>query len=404
VTGAGGPPFVDRDPRALARALSAIENDPSAASWLAEVRTRPRRARVIGITGPPGAGKSTLVDRLVTAFRGGDETVAVLAVDPSSPVSGGALLGDRVRMQAHAADPGVFIRSMAARGQLGGVAAATSDAATILDAAGFDVVLIETVGVGQAEIAVVSIADVVVVVLVPGSGDEVQALKAGIMEVGDIFAINKSDRAGADELAASVRFAVSLSRSPGGAADGPPVIQTVATTGAGLPALVAALRQAPPRARTTGVGSHARVDARNPAAAAAVLDHVAFAAPDAAPVLAFLGTAFGAVPGPVERVDAHGVRVRFVAAGGADIEVLEPAAEASAVAAFLTRRGAALHHVALRVENLSSVLAALKAHGVRLIDETPRPGARGTRVAFVHPSSAGGLLVELVERGRSTDR
>jgi methylmalonyl-CoA epimerase len=121
-------------------------------------------------------------------------------------------------------------------------------------------------------------------------------------------------------------------------------------------------------------------------------------------VLAFLGTAFGAVPGPVERVDAHGVRVRFVAAGGADIEVLEPAAEASAVAAFLTRRGAALHHVALRVENLSSVLAALKARGVRLIDETPRPGARGTRVAFVHPSSAGGLLVELVERGRSTDR
>src|SRR5262249_20797786 len=154
------------------------------------------RALVVGVTGPPGAGKSTLVDRLTARLRREGRTVGIVAVDPTSPYSGGAILGDRIRMQAHATDPGVFIRSMATRGHLGGLAAATRDVITVLAAAGKDVVLVETVGVGQDEVEIVGAADVSVVVLVPGLGDEVQALKAGIMEIADVFAVNKADRDG----------------------------------------------------------------------------------------------------------------------------------------------------------------------------------------------------------------
>jgi LAO/AO transport system kinase len=179
------------DPRALARAITIIEDErPEATPLVQALFPHSGRAYLVGVTGPPGAGKSTLVDRLAGEFRRRQLTVGIVAVDPTSPYSGGAILGDRVRMQAHAGDPGVFIRSMATRGQLGGLARATSEAALVLDAAGRDVVLIETVGVGQDEVDIVRTADVSIVTVVPGTGDEVQALKAGIMEIADIFVVN----------------------------------------------------------------------------------------------------------------------------------------------------------------------------------------------------------------------
>ena len=229
------------DPRAIARGISVVENDSDAAAALVrDLFARSGRAFLVGITGAPGAGKSTLVDGLVTRWRKANHTVGVVAVDPTSPYSGGAMLGDRVRMQAHAQDAGVFIRSMATRGQLGGLARATADAALVLDAAGKDFVTIETVGVGQDEVDIVRTADVCVVVLVPGMGDEVQALKAGIMEIADIFAVNKSDRDGADRTVGDIESLLGL-HSYKDDDWRPPIVRTQATAGVGIEELDAAI-------------------------------------------------------------------------------------------------------------------------------------------------------------------
>jgi LAO/AO transport system kinase len=229
------------EPRAIARAISLIENEgPERAALVRELFPHTGRAFLVGVTGPPGAGKSTLVDRLATTLRGQGLTVGILAVDPTSPFSGGAVLGDRLRMQGHASDRGVFIRSMATRGHLGGLSRATADAALVLDAAGMDVVMIETVGVGQDEVDIVRTADVSIVTLVPGTGDEVQALKAGIMEIADVYVVNKADREGADRLAAAVESTIALqSYEPG--AWRPPIVKTTATTGEGVDRLVEAV-------------------------------------------------------------------------------------------------------------------------------------------------------------------
>jgi LAO/AO transport system kinase len=229
---------VQGDPRALARAISLIEDEaPAGAELIRRIFPRTGGAYLVGVTGPPGAGKSTLVDRLIAEIRKSGRTVGVVAVDPTSPFSGGAILGDRVRMQAHAGDAGVFIRSMATRGHLGGLARATSEAALVFDAAGKDIVLIETVGVGQDEIDIVRAADVSVVTLVPGSGDDVQALKAGIMEIADIFVVNKADREGADRTVASIDAVLSL-QAFGPADWRPPIVKTEATTGKGITELL----------------------------------------------------------------------------------------------------------------------------------------------------------------------
>ena len=221
------------DRRAIARAISSVENrDPSAVPLLRELFPKAGRARVVGITGSPGAGKSTLVEKLAVEYRRRGGRVGILAVDPTSPFSGGAILGDRVRMQSLAHDPGVYIRSMATRGQLGGLAPTTQDAVTILDAAGCEIVLIETVGVGQDEVEVARLADVTVLLLVPGLGDDIQTFKAGVMEIADLYVINKADRPGADRVEQEVTAMLSLASRPDGWR--PPIIKTVATTGQGI--------------------------------------------------------------------------------------------------------------------------------------------------------------------------
>jgi LAO/AO transport system kinase len=230
--------MVDRilagDSRAIARAISLVEDEtPAGAALIGQLYPRTGRAYVIGVTGAPGAGKSTLVDRLTVEIRRTGLTVGIIAVDPTSPFTGGALLGDRVRMSVHAQDEGVFIRSMATRGHLGGLARATGDVALVLDAAGKDIVIIETVGVGQDEVDIVRTADVSVVMLVPGTGDDVQAIKAGIMEIADIFVVNKADREGADRLVQSVAANLAL-QTFGPDQWCPPIMKTEATAGAGI--------------------------------------------------------------------------------------------------------------------------------------------------------------------------
>jgi len=229
------------DSRALARAISTVENrDPESLQLLKALFPYTGRARIIGLTGSPGAGKSTLVDQLARLYRKQDHTVGIVAVDPSSPYSGGAILGDRIRMQEHFSDPGIYIRSMATRGSLGGLAGTTADVTAVLDASGRDVVLVETVGVGQDEVDIVRLADITIVILVPGMGDDVQSIKAGIMEIADVFVINKSDHGGAERVEREIKTLQSLAVR--GDDWTPPVIKTVASEGKGIDELAEAIR------------------------------------------------------------------------------------------------------------------------------------------------------------------
>jgi LAO/AO transport system kinase len=226
------------DRRALARIVTLIENRaPHARGILAKVHAHGGHAHVVGMTGSPGAGKSTLVMQLARELRRRGQRIGVVAVDPTSPFTGGAILGDRIRMQELAGDPNVFIRSMASRGNLGGLAASTRDVVRALDAAGFDTIIIETVGAGQAEVEIVRAAQTVVVVTVPGMGDDIQAIKAGILEIADIFVVNKADRPGADQTAAELRMLLSLDEGRKERAWRVPIVKTSAATGQGIPEL-----------------------------------------------------------------------------------------------------------------------------------------------------------------------
>jgi LAO/AO transport system kinase len=361
------------DARALARLATGIENrDAQALEVLRELEPLAGGARIVGITGPPGAGKSTLVDGLALELRKRGKTLAILAVDPSSRESGGAILGDRIRMQQHHADPGIFIRSMATRGTLGGMARATADLARLMDAAGKDYVLIETVGVGQDEIEITSVAQVTVVVLVPGMGDDVQAIKAGIMEIADIFVINKSDRPGAERVEMELH-------AEGFAC---PVIRTVATEGKGIAELADAIGQAVGRQRPS-------------VKKAAAIDHLGIAVQSLEDAIRFYES-LGLSVAQREAVPAEKVDVAMLPVGESRIELLAASSPDSPIARFLEKRGPGLHHVALRVADLNAAVAGLKASGARLLNE-PRAGAGGHIYVFVHPASTGGVLLELIQ-------
>jgi len=446
------------DRRAIARAISAVENrDPTAVPLLRELFPKAGRARVIGLTGSPGAGKSTLVEKMAQDYRRGGGRVGILAVDPTSPYSGGAILGDRVRMQSLAHDPGVYIRSMATRGQLGGLAPTTQDAVTILDASGCDTVLIETVGVGQDEVEVARLADVTVLLLMPGSGDDIQTFKAGVMEIADIYVINKSDRAGADRVAQEVTAMLSLATR----ADGwqPPIIKTVATTGQGIAELIQALDEFHAFSEKGGVTNQRRKEhwrsrllellrqtlferaaagplhdgsidrqvddlllhrtdphqvvegiiaslfSRSAARDAAILPqsgemkihHVGIAVESLAAAVPIFQRVIGRAPDAEETVADQKVRVASFLLGNSRLELLEATGGDSPIARFISKRGPGIHHLALAVPDLAGALRILESNGMRLIDREPRIGAGGERIAFIHPVSTAGVLIELIE-------
>ena len=407
------------DVRALARAVSLVEDGAAEAGALLELcRGAHHGALRVGVTGPPGVGKSTLVDALTREIRQTGRTVGILAVDPSSVFTGGALLGDRIRM-GEAGDPGVYMRSMAARGHLGGLARATEDVLTVMEAAGKDVLLIETTGVGQGEIEVAWLAGVVLVVLAPGMGDGVQALKAGVLEIASVYVLNKADLEGVERLEQEMRGMLELSMETAGRA----VVKTVAISGEGVVELLglvdglaeeqASGTQAPghPGALLPGLKAGPLVSDLDGAAQTApfqstrnlvsssngpVLDHLGIAVRSIAQA-AGVYEALGMRVSGVEEVQGERVRVAMVALGESRIELLEATEEDSAVGRFLAKRGEGLHHIALRVPDLSAAVEALKARGVRMVSERIEVGAGGHRYVFVHPTGVNGVLLELVE-------
>ena len=374
------------DVRALARAATAIENrTPEAEHLLRELSPMTGRAAVWGITGPPGAGKSTLVDQITTALRAGGQSVGIIAVDPTSPFSGGAILGDRIRMQRHHSDPGVFIRSLATRGSTGGLAAATVGLVNLMDAGGLDVILIETVGVGQDQVDIAAHADVTIVVLVPGMGDDIQAIKAGIMEVADVFVINKADHPGVENVRREIEGVLALARR----ADGwsPPIVETVARDGAGIADLLAAVR---------GVPTVAHKKSRQSTADHFRIDHLGIAVRSIDDALRFWKDQLGMAVSMRESVPVEEVNVAMLPSGESRLELIEPRADGSTIARFLDKHGPGLHHVALRVPDLSAAVERMKAAGARVLNE-PRAGAGGHLYVFVHPASTGGVLLELIQ-------
>ncbi len=426
------------DPRAVARALSAVErSDAAAREMLAALGGAPR-PWVLGITGPPGAGKSTLAEALGLELLKQEKRLAVLAVDPSSPFSGGALLGDRVRMGRLASAPGVFIRSMATRGALGGLTGATADAVDVLSAAGFPLVLLETVGVGQDEVEVMHVADTVLVATPPGLGDEIQAAKAGVLEIAHVLVVSKADLPGADRVEAQLLSAVELGPTEGWR---PPVVRVSALTGEGMPKLMEALTAHRRELETSGrramelaararrrvdllasrlslerMGKAARETAARRVAAGdadpytvamelvealgsatgVAVDHIGVAVPSLEHGLR-LYRGLGLELAGVEEVPEQGVRVAFLPAGGTRIELLEPLNDESPIARHLARRGPGLHHVALGVPDIRAAMADLREAGFELLSDEPQAGAHGCLVSFVHPRSAGGVLLELTQ-------
>jgi LAO/AO transport system kinase len=432
--------FFNGDTRALARAISLVEDrTPAGETLLRQMFDHTGRASIIGVTGSPGSGKSSLVDRLAAAYRKENNQVGVVAVDPSSPFTGGAILGDRIRMQV-STDPGIFIRSMATRGHLGGLAAATADVIRVMDAAARNPILVETVGVGQDEIDIVKLADVSVVILVPGMGDDIQALKAGIMEIGDIFVINKCDRPGVEKMEHALQSILSLAHREDGWV--PPIVKTIATEGSGTDELMTQIAGYLQRTENTtqrlqrkrdaarhhltrllherlvenaldtafpGSGLNDVLDriARHETDPYSVIDamtgsnrridHIGIAVRSIEDALKLYEGVLELRVSGYEDVEEQGVRVAMIPIGESRIELLEPLRPDSPVEKFMSKRGEGIHHISVCVDNIESALERLKAAGVRLIDPVPKRGAGNSKIAFIHPAGMHGVLLELVE-------
>ena len=449
----------------VARAITWAESaDSRFPRLLARLFPFTGRARVTGLTGSPGAGKSTLTAALARKARAAGRRVGIVAVDPSSPFSGGAILGDRIRMQDLYTDPGVLIRSMATRGHLGGLARASADAVDVLDAAGYEEILVETVGVGQDEVEVFRLAESCVVVLTPGMGDDIQAIKAGLMEVADLFVVNKADRDGSDRVVQEILQMLELGEH---GAWLPPVVKTVATTGAGLDELIVKLaehrafldgpegaqrKRERTKKRIEGLvreeilrrletlkgdrgaleESAARVEGRQEdpiSAARALASRIDRGSAGAAPCSPSKKSPKS--PGLVSRISHLGIAVKSLAEGSAFwdllglheehreevssqkvltsfrpvgesfLELLESTSPDGPIAKAIEKRGPGIHHLCLEVDDVRATLAKLKAAGVRLVNEEPFVGAHDCLVAFVHPASTGGILVELSEKAAS---
>jgi LAO/AO transport system kinase len=379
------------DVRALARAVSIVEERGAAAAAVLNAASGDTKAIRIGFTGPPGAGKSTLVDAYARLLRAQGETIGIVAVDPTSPFHGGAILGDRIRMQKHGGDDGIYIRSVATRGVLGGLAAATADICTVIEASGKSRILIETVGVGQDEVEIARLADVTVVVLTPGMGDDVQSIKAGVMEIADIFVVNKSDREGAELVHSEILAMQSLATER--AAWTPPIVRTVATTGEGVKALDAETLRYVEHLRANG-GVPTRRQSLQPTSTMR-LDHLGIAVKSIAEAKKFY-EALGLHVEHEETVEHEQVKTAMLPLGDTRIELLEPTAEDSVIGRYLAKRGEGLHHIAMHVPDVDAAMAAMRSAGVRLVNEQVKTGAGGHRYFFVHPSSTGGVLLEVV--------
>jgi LAO/AO transport system kinase len=376
------------DVRALARAISLVEDEGDGAKdLLVACSAYAGRARKIGVTGAPGAGKSTLVDRMARWLLERGNSVAVIAVDPTSPYTGGALLGDRIRMmQDSVEDPGsggIYVRSMASRGALGGLSRAVGDVCRVMEAAGRDVILIETVGVGQDEVDVARLADVTVLVLVPGMGDDVQSLKAGVMEIADVFVINKSDGGGAEKTMMEIAAMQGLSDRSKAA----PTVKMTATTGEGMAELMEAVAVQGGESRVTMEAASWMRELR--------LDHLGVAVKSLESARGFYEM-LGMRVVHEETVEHEQVKVAMLPMGESRLELLEPVGEDSVIGRFLERRGEGLHHIAMKTPDVDAMFRRLSEGGVRLVSDRVRAGAGGHRYFFVHPASTGGVLVEVV--------
>jgi LAO/AO transport system kinase len=437
-------------PRAVARALTIVERGGDERRQLMDALfAKTGRARIVGFTGPPGAGKSTLVDRVARHLRERGQTVGILAVDPTSPFTGGAILGDRIRMQGLFTDPGVFIRSMATRGAMGGLSKASRDAMDVLDAAGFDWVLVETVGVGQDEVDVVRSVDTVCVVTLPGLGDDIQAIKAGIMEIADVFVINKSDRDGSEKTQRDLQGMLALDDEMKAGDWLPPIVKTVASLGKGVEELLQAVESHQAHLRDSGRLAERRKAQLRLRVETLLKDRILRAADTRVGLDRGVEEAFGRGESPhaladrlftevvrteavrvggrriahlgvavrsiaearglyealglsvehVEEVPHEGVRVAFIPCGESAIELLEPLSADSPIARFLDKRGPGIHHLCLTSSDVRADDARLRAAGVELLRGEPTRGAGGCWVQFIHPKSAGGVLLELAEGG-----